>query len=272
LYAIRDVTATVPSIPLITASILSKKIAAGLQGLVMDVKTGNGAFMQTLDRGRELSRSIIGTAATAGLSARTLITDMNEVLGATAGNAVEIAESVEFLRGERREHRLNEVVLALCAEMLIVGGIETDRDVARQRCDRAVSSGRAAEIFGQMVSALGGPVDFVEKYETYLPHAPIQRAVIAEGIVAAVDTRGVGHAIIELGGGRHMVGEELDLSVGLTRCAPIGTELDSDTPLAVIHAASEDDAAAAEQRLLAAVTLAEEASPERPVICEILTG
>lgn len=272
LYAIRDVTATVPSIPLITASILSKKIAAGLQGLVMDIKTGNGAFMESLDRSRELSQSIIGTAARANVTTNTLITDMNEILGTTAGNAVEIAEAMSFLRDEQREPRLNEVVMALCAEMLIVGGIETDREAAKQQCDRALTSGRAAEFFGRMVSALGGPVDFVEKYETYLPHAPIQRAVIAEGIVAAVDTRGVGHAIIELGGGRHMVGEELDLSVGLTRCAPIGTELDSDTPLAVIHAASEDDAAAAEQRLLAAVTLAEEASPERPVICEILTG
>ena len=233
LYAIRDVTATVPSIPLITASILSKKIAAGLQGLVMDIKTGNGAFMETLDRGRELSNSIIWTAAKAGLKTHTLITDMNEVLGSTAGNAVEIAESVRFLRNDQREPRLNKVVLALCAEMLLVSGIETERDVATRRCDQAVTSGKAAEIFGRMVAAMGGPADFMEKFDSYLPHAPIERPVYAEGIVVAVDTRQVGHTIIELGGGRHMVGEMLDLSVGLTDVVPIGTELDSQTPLAV---------------------------------------
>jgi thymidine phosphorylase len=272
LYAIRDVTATVPSIPLITASILSKKIAAGLQGLVMDIKTGNGAFMETLDRGRELSNSIIWTAAKAGLKTHTLITDMNEVLGSTAGNAVEIAESVRFLRNDQREPRLNKVVLALCAEMLLVSGIETERDVATRRCDQAVTSGKAAEIFGRMVAAMGGPADFMEKFDSYLPHAPIERPVYAEGIVVAVDTRQVGHTIIELGGGRHMVGEMLDLSVGLTDVVPIGTELDSQTPLAVIHAASSQDADLAEQLLCAAVTTGDTAPRERPVIHEILTG
>ena len=272
LYAVRDVTATVPSIPLITASILSKKIAAGLEGLVMDIKTGNGAFMETLDRGRELSTSIIGTAARAGLKTHTLITDMNQVLGSTAGNAVEIAEAMRFLRDEQRESRLDEVVLALCAEMLIVAGIESDRDIARKRCDEAVTSGRAAAIFGRMVAALGGPVDFVEKFDTYLPHAPIVRAVHGDGIVAAVHTRHVGHVIIELGGGRHMVGEELDLSVGLTDIAPTGTPLDAYTPLAVIHAASEQDADVAEKLLREAIVTGDTAPPERPVVHEILTG
>ena len=272
LYAIRDVTATVPSIPLITASILSKKIAAGLQGLVMDIKTGNGAFMETLDRGRELSASIIGTAASAGLKTHTLITDMNQVLGSTAGNAVEIAESIRFLRNEHREPRLNEVVLALCAEMLIVANIETDRGKATARCDDAVSSGAAAEVFGRMVAAMGGPIDFVDKYETYLPHAPVEHAVTARGVVTAVNTRQVGQVIIELGGGRHMVGEELDLAVGLTDIAPVGTSLDSQTPLAVIHAASERDADIAERMLLEAVETGDSAPPERPVVHEILTG
>ena len=167
-YSIRDVTGTVESVPLITASILSKKIAAGLQGLVMDVKVGNGAFMQTMDEARELAHSIIGTAARAGLSTRAVVTDMNEVLGSTAGNALEIAESVRFLRNEAREPRLDEVTLALCAEMLIVAGLETDREAATQRCDEAVSSGRASEVFSRMVAALGGPTDFLDKYDAYL--------------------------------------------------------------------------------------------------------
>ena len=156
-YSIRDVTGTVESVPLITASILSKKIAAGLQGLVMDVKVGSGAFMDTIERAEELANSIIGTAARAELRTHAVVTDMNQVLGTTAGNALEIAESIRFLRGDERDARLEDVTLALCGEMLVVGGLETDRAAARVRCDEAVSSGRAAESFGRMVAALGGP-------------------------------------------------------------------------------------------------------------------
>ena len=272
LYAIRDVTATVASIPLITASILSKKIAAGLGALVMDVKSGNGAFMESFERSEALARSIINTAARAGVATHALITDMNEVLGTTAGNAVEIAESIRYLRNEKRERRLDEVVLALSAEMLIAGGVESDRETARQRCEDAVTSGRAAEIFGRMTAALGGPADFVENYDRYLPKAPVVRPLHANGIVSAVDTLAVGNAIIELGGGRHSVGEQLDLSVGLTDIAAIGTRLDGERPLAVVHAASEKDADVAERSLLAACSLSEDAPGTRPVIYEILDG
>lgn len=271
-YAIRDVTGTVESVPLITASILSKKIAAGLQGLVMDVKMGTGAFMETVERAQELATSIIGTAAKAGLKTHAVITDMNEVLGTTAGNALEIEESVLFLRNEKQDPRLREVVLALCAEMLVVGGREPEREAALASCEEALTSGRAAEVFGQMVTALGGPDDFMDRYATYLPSAPVVRPVGATGVVTAVDTRAVGNAIIELGGGRREVGQALDLSVGFSDIAPIGTALDANTPLAVIHAASDEDAAAAEQNLLAAVTLGDEAPPPHPVIYEILTG
>ena len=271
-YSIRDVTGTVESVPLITASILSKKIAAGLQGLVMDVKAGNGAFMPDIDRARELASSIIGTAAKAGLATRAVVTDMNEVLGSTAGNALEIAESARFLRNEAREPRLDKVTLALCAEMLIVGGVETNRDAATQRCDEAVSSGRAAEAFSRMVAALGGPRDFLDKYDTYLASAPVARPVRAQGFLAVVDTRAVGNAIIELGGGRRKVGETLDLSVGFSEIAPIGAELDANRPLAIVHAASDAAAQQAEERLLAAVTVADAPPDKRPVICDILTG
>jgi len=271
-YSIRDVTGTVESVPLITASILSKKIAAGLQGLVMDVKVGSGAFMESTDRARELATSIIGTAARAGLKTHAIITDMNEVLGSTVGNALEIEESILFLRNDVRESRLNEVTMALCSEMLIVAGEATDRSEAAARCEDAVVSGKAAEKFAAMVEALGGPGDLLEKHAGYLSKAPFVRPVLAEGTVTAVDTRAVGNALIELGGGRRQVGEKLDLSVGFSDVVPIGTSLDSSAPLAVIHAASEDDAERAEQSLLAAVTLGDGAPPERPVICEILTG
>jgi thymidine phosphorylase len=273
LYAIRDVTATVASIPLITASILSKKIAAGLGALVMDVKTGNGAFMESIEKSEALANSIIiNTAAKAGVTTHALITDMNEVLGTTAGNAVEIAESIRYLRNEQREHRLDEVVIALSAEMLVAGGIESDREVAKARCDDAVTSGRAAEIFGRMTAALGGPSDFVDNHAKYLPRAPVVRPVRADGILAEVDTRAVGNAIIELGGGRRKVGDKLDLSVGFTDVASIGTRIDAERPLAVIHAATEADADAAESNLLAACRLSAETPEPRPVICGILEG
>ena len=271
-YSIRDVTGTVESVPLITASILSKKIAAGLQGLVMDVKVGSGAFMESTDRARELATSIIGTAGMAGLRTHAVITDMNEVLGTTAGNALEIKESIQFLRNDVREVRLNEVTMALCSEMLIVAGQASDRQDATARCEEAVSSGKAAEKFAEMVAALGGPRDLLENYAGQLPEAPLVRPLYAQGIVTAVDARAVGNAIIELGGGRRQVGEALDLSVGFSDIAPIGAELDDNTPLALIHAASEDAADMAEKNLLAAVSLGDTKPAERPVICEILTG
>jgi len=270
-YSIRDVTGTVESVPLITASILSKKIAAGLQSLVMDVKVGSGAFMDSVDRGHELAQSIIGTAAKAGLKTHAVITDMNEVLGTTAGNSLEIRESVLYLQNEQREPRLDDVTISLCAEMLVVGGIESDRVVARKICNEAVTSGRAAEVFGRMVTALGGPADFNDKFESYLADAPVKRRVHAPGFVTKVDARAVGNAIIELGGGRRKVGEALDLSVGFSDIAPIGKALDGDTPLAVVHAASEADADKAEQNLLAACELSDSAPKDRPVIYEILT-
>jgi thymidine phosphorylase len=271
-YAIRDITATIESVPLITASILSKKIAAGLDALVMDIKVGSGAFMKTPERARKLSESIIATAAMANLKTHVLVTDMNEVLGHTAGNALEIDEVLRYLSNDERESRLDEVVLGLCAEMLVVAGIEPDRSAARKKCDDAVTSGRALEIFGKMVAALGGPTDFIENSQKYLVSAPVVRPVHGAGYLTAIDIRGVGNAIIELGGGRHRVGEVLDLSVGFSDFASIGTLLDDHTPLAVVHAASEDEAAQAEALLLEACTTGADVAEKTPVINEILTG
>ncbi len=272
LYAIRDVTATVESIPLITASILSKKIAAGLDALVMDVKVGSGAFMPSHEKSVDLARSIIATAAKADLKTSAVLTDMNEVLGTMAGNALEIAESMAYLRNDYRDSRLDEVVMTLCAEMLMLTGIESDLGRALDRCDKAVTSGQAAERFDEMCVALGGPAGFVANDGKYLAQAPVTRAVHTSGFLAAVDTRAVGNAIIELGGGRRQVGEVLDLSVGFSDVARIGTLLDGETPLAVVHAASDDAAALAERLLLDACTVQEEPPKTSLVVHEKVSG
>ena len=274
LYAIRDVTGTVASMPLITASILSKKMAAGLGGLLMDVKIGSGAFMSSVEQGEALAKSIIGTAKSSGIRSHALITDMNENLGLTAGNALEVAESIDYLTNQHREPRLDEVVLALVAEMLVVGGIETDRKKARNKADESVISGKAAEIFARMVSALGGPADFVDKYDEYLPSAPLVQPVLAEqsGVLAAVDGRKFGNAIIELGGGRRTTGDELDLAVGFSEVVPIGSAVEKGQALAVVHAASADAAELAAAMLREACTISREAAADRPVIVETLTA
>lgn len=268
LYAIRDVTATVASVPLITASILSKKIAAGLQALVMDVKVGTGAFMSDTDKAEELALSILATAKRANLRTHALITDMNECLGHTAGNAVEIAESIEYLKNDQRESRLDEVVMSLCAEMLIMTDLESDGAAARSKVDEAVTSGRAAEVFARMVYELGGPVDIVDNYETHLPIAPVSQAVYPAdaGYVAAVDAFAIGNAIIELGGGRRALEDKLDLSVGLTNVAPIGSTVDKERPLAVIQASSDDTAQVAAAMIRDAYEISASPPAERPLI------
>lgn len=273
-YAIRDVTATVESVPLITASILSKKIAAGLDGLVMDIKVGTGAFMPSLARAQELARSIIDTAAAAGLKTHAIITDMNECLGETAGNALEIAESIAYLRNDYREPRLNEVVMALTSEMLIVTGLESSPDAAQRKTEDALTSGKAAEVFDNMVQALGGPKNFIDTYEAHLPRANYEIPVFAEadGYLAAVDAFAIGNSIIELGGGRRALGDTLDLSVGLSGVAPIGSLVGKQRPLAVIHAASESGADAAAAMIRSACTVSEFPPDSRLVICEKLSG
>lgn len=274
LYAIRDVTATIESVPLITASILSKKIAAGLEALIMDVKTGKGAFMSGMDKAEELVKAIIATAAEANLKTHALITDMNECLGHSAGNAVEIAEAIGFLRNDEREPRLDEVVMSLTAEMLVATGLDEDRASASEKAERALSSGKAAEVFSRMVHELGGPIDLLENQEKHLPTARITRAVYAadEGYVSAVDVIALGNAIIELGGGRRRMEDTLDLSVGLTEVVPIGSRIDKERPLALIKASSEGTAEIAESMIRQAYEIAESAPVERPLVYKIFPG
>ncbi len=266
LYSIRDVTGTVENVSLITASILSKKLAAGLDALILDVKTGSGAFMPTLDRSRELAQSLVAVANGAGTETAALITDMNEPLASAAGNALEIRNAVDFLTGAHRDPRLLEVTLALCAAGLELTGFTGD---ARKASEDALTSGKATERFSKMVALLGGPADFVQRMDQHLEAAPIIRDVFApsEGTVAAIDTRGVGMAVVALGGGRRMPSDKIDHAVGFDRLLGLGAEAGSTTPLARLHARDEASAADAERRLLAAYAFGDSV-PSHPLIAE----
>ena len=271
LYAIRDVTATVESIPLITASILSKKLAAGLRGLVIDVTTGSGAFMASLEDAQALARSLVAVANGAGCHTTALLTDMDQVLGTTAGNAVEVREAIAYLAGTGpRDPRLHEVTLALSAELLVTGGIHDDIARARQACERALAGGDAAERFARMVAALGGPPDLLQRPEAYLPVAPVRLPAfpVRPGIVGAVDVRRVGLAIVGLGGGRTAPGQSVDHAVGLTDVAPIGAAVGPERPLALVHARDRESAERAAAELRAAITIADEAPAPRPAVLQ----
>jgi thymidine phosphorylase len=280
LYAIRDVTATVESLPLITASILSKKLAAGLHALVLDVKVGNGAFMPRLDDARALATSLVDVAAGAGLRAEALITDMNQVLGHSAGNALEVREAIDFLTGVEREPRLLEVTLALAARLLRLGGLAADLPEARAQAVRALDSGAAAERFARMVSGLGGASD-LRQAARGLPAAPVLCDLPAPhgGVLVATDVRAIGLAIVALGGGRRRAEDRIDPRVGLTEVLPLGSSVRKGEPLARVHAASQADAEAAIASLQAAMRIEEEntqgsAAPHAPapVICAEITS
>ena len=269
LYGVRDVTATVESIPLIVSSILSKKVAAGLHGLVMDVKCGTGAFCDTEARARDLAESLVAVAYQAGLPTTALITDMNSVLGRDVGNALEVAESVAYLKGEgTRDPRLHEVVIALAGEMLTLGKLVPSVAAGRARAEAALDDGRAGEKFARMVSALGGPNDFLEHSSRYLSHAPVIKACTAEraGHVVAMNARQVGIAVVELGGGRSHADDAVDPSVGLTEVIDIGTHVRPGSLLCVVHAASEDDADAAIAMVRQAIRIGDPAAPAKPVV------
>ena len=273
LYGIRDVTATVESIPLITASILSKKLAAGLQGLVMDVKCGNGAFADTPQMALELARSIVRVACGAGLPTRALVTDMNQVLGHAAGNAVEVLEAVQFLRGEHQAPRLLQVTRLLCAEALQIGGLAADEAAALARVDAVLASGAALEHFAKMVAALGGPADFCDRPASYLPSAPVQREVPAlrDGWVQAHATRDIGLAVVELGGGRRKASDAIDHRVGFSAVVSIGQRVARGQPLARVHAASDEAAAQAVAALQRCIVIGDVAPAATPLVLARIT-
>ena len=268
LYAVRDVTATVESMPLITASILSKKLAAGLDALVMDVKTGSGAFAASETIARELAASIVDVARGAGLPTAALITDMNQVLGTTAGNALEMGETVAYLTGASRDPRLDEVVMSLASAMMVLGGLADSEKTARETLVNALNSGAAAEVFARMVAALGGPGDFVSKPANYLPTASVERSVLASntGVVSGMDVRAIGLAVVALGGGRQRPTDTVDHAVGLRDIVSLGAEVIAGDPLAIVHARDEASAELAAAQIREAVQISAEALPHTDVV------
>ncbi|EGR0720992.1 thymidine phosphorylase [Vibrio alginolyticus] len=270
-YATRDITATVDNISLITASILSKKLAAGLESLVMDVKVGSGAFMPTYEASEELAKSIVAVANGAGTKTTAILTDMNQVLASSAGNAVEVREAVRFLTGEYRNPRLLEVTMASCAEMLVLGKLAENTEDARAKLMEVLDNGKAAECFGKMVAGLGGPADFVENYDNYLEKAEIIKPVYATetGIVSAMDTRAIGMAVVAMGGGRRVATDEIDYAVGFDQFIRLGEVADSDKPLAVIHARTEEQWEEAAKALRSAIKVGGEYTPTPEVYRQI---
>jgi thymidine phosphorylase len=271
LYGIRDVTATVESVPLITASILSKKLAAGLQYLVLDVKTGSGAFMAKKGDAAALAKSLVRVANGAGLKTTALLTAMDEPLATAAGNAVEVRNAVDYLTGAKRDRRLHEVTMALGAELLVISSIASKTSEANAMLERALATGEAAERFQNTVSNLGGPSDFVGRAGQYLPQAPVVRPVYAAkvGKVATIDTRALGLAVIELGGGRRVATDKIDHAVGLTELAGKGAAVDKSVPLAVIHARDENGFETAATIVQAAYVIGPAPRPSSVVIQRI---
>ena len=269
IYATRDVTATVENLSLITASILSKKLAEGLTSLVMDVKVVNGAFMPTYELSKQLAQSIAAVATLSGCQTTALLTDMNEVLASSAGNAVEVREAVRYLRGEgKRNPRLHEITLALSAEALVNGKLAASREEARTKLQTVLDNGKAYEIFEKMVAAQGGDTDFAK-----LPQAAVVKPVLAgkSGYIQAMQTRDIGVAVINLGGGRRVASDTIDHSVGFDEILPIGTRVEADTPLAVIHAKDEASWQAAAAAYRSALTIGDTQPENRPTVYETLS-
>ncbi|WP_283177076.1 thymidine phosphorylase [Gemmobacter sp. 24YEA27] len=251
LYAIRDVTGTVESIDLITASILSKKLAAGVGALVLDVKCGSGAFMKTLEDAERLARALVSVAQGAGCQARALITDMDQPLATAAGNALEVIEVMETLTGTSVNSDLRLLTGDLGGEALALAGLASDAQAGAAKILAALDSGRAAEIFGRMVAAQGGPSDFVERWPDRLPSAPVVMEVPPPagltdgGIITAIDGEALGHVVVALGGGRTREGARINPSVGLSDLAAPGEDVADGAPLAMVHASSIESAEAA---------------------------
>jgi len=245
LYGVRDVTGTVDCLPLIVASILSKKLAEGLDGLVLDVKYGSGAVMQDLGPAAELARTLAATATSAGTPTRSLLTDMNQSLGRCAGNALEIREIIDLLTGRIQGGRLFELSRRLSAELLLIGRLAQDESQAFERLDAVWAAGDVAERFARMVRALGGPVDLIERPDDHLETGPVVIDLFPArpGIIQSIDVRGLGLAVIDLGGGRHQASDPIDGRVGLSELAGIGDRVDAHQPLMRVHAGAEKDIA-----------------------------
>jgi len=256
-YAVRDVTATVESVPLITASILSKKLAAGLEGLVMDVKTGTGAFATDYSMAKELAKSIVAVANRAGMPTVAMITDMNQVLGHAVGNALEVKEAIDFLKGKDQNPRLLDLTTQLAGEMLALGNITNTAEDGIAKAHNALQSGEAAERFARMVAELGGPVDIMDASGNHFAEAPVVKPIYADrtGVVVGVDARRVGLAVVMLGGGRKRTDDQIDFRVGFSGFCAIGEDVSNDHPVAFVHASTDSQADEAIKAIGAAIKI-----------------
>ena len=270
-YALRDVTATVESIPLITASIMSKKIAEGVSGLVTDVKWGDGAFMVPYEDAEGLARSMIRIGSEFELRVEALMTRMDMPLGRTIGHALEIRESIALLRGEPVDERLRDLVTALAERMLVLGGLAEPSD-ATSRVAEAIASGRALELFRANVEAQGGDPRVADDL-SLLPSAPCLREVPAPaaGWLVKLPAREVGYALIDLGGGRRTKGAEIDRAVGFELLRRPGEEVARGEAWCVVHARSEDEALAAGERLSGLAVWSEAPVEIKPIVTRALS-
>ena len=268
LYSIRDVTGTVESIPLITASILSKKLAAGLDTLVMDVKVGNGAMMRSLDDAKALADSIASVANGAGVNTQAIITDMNQVLGHSAGNAIEMYETAQYLTGEYRDPRLHKVVVELAVAMIVNSGLVKERQQALAKIAHVLDSGKAAELFSKMIAALGGPANFVESPWSSMERANVVKDIVAKqtGFISSMDTYAIGMSVVGLGGGRTAPLQKIDHTVGFDQVLPVGQNISAGDVIARVHA--KDDAAA--QRAMSQYENALEFSESKPEVSPVI--
>ena len=273
LYAVRDVTATVESKPLICASILSKKLAAGLDALVLDVKFGSGAFVPTQDDAKILARLLVSVANGAGCTTSAILTDMNEPVASAAGNALETANAIRLLRGDDVDGRLWDVTIALGAELLFRSGAAKSVALGIDKLTEALASGAAAEKFAKMVKALGGPGDILERFESHLPQADIIAEVYASdaGFVSTIDGRALGDVVVNLGGGRRVATDKIDYRVGLDHLAGVGAFADPETPIARVHAASSDGADRAIAAVQSAYGISADVPDPGPLIAESLS-
>lgn len=268
LYAVRDVSATVDVPDLIVASILSKKLAGGAQALVLDIKTGNGAQTPDETAATALAARMHAVAEGSGIALAVAFSDMDQVLGREAGNALEVRAVVDLLRGRACDPRLRDLTLALSAELLCIGGIADDHAAAKVRVRRALDSGAAAERFARMVAAQGGPVDVLEHPQRCLPQAPVQRPVVAThaGFIQSIAVRELGECVVDLDGGRCVPGTPIDHAVGLAGVRGRGEYVDRGEPIAIVHARTESDAAAAVARIACAFRVGEDPVLPAPLL------
>jgi pyrimidine-nucleoside phosphorylase len=270
LYALRDLTATVPFRPFICASVMSKKLAEGIDGLVLDVKTGNGAFMREFEDARKLAEMMASTGRAMGKRVVALITDMNQPLGRRVGNALETMEAIEMLRGDL-EGDFAELCLELAAQMLIVGGVESDPEIARSRSRDAITSGRALERFRACVEAQGGDPRVLDD-ATLLPQADKQRAIKAgrAGFVTAIETDEIGRVVMDWGGGRRRLEDKIDYAAGLRLHAKIGDQVTAGDPLVTAHYNDESKFEEMAARLRAAYRIEDSAPPSGMLIKAVI--